>query len=229
MIDVSTHRQALADRIAVVTSLIDETHPTPPAIGPISREARGLAVVLLFAAYEDLLKSLTRTLLEAVVSMRISNSRLSPGFRVFAIRDAARSLRDVSERKLFETTIPKIVELVERSDRVPTLNTSDFPSDGSFMKRSQIEFWARTFQTGPPVVVLQRVWNNIDAVVAQRNAVAHGSQTPQDVGRNYTEGDIRRLTADWASDWDAFLVHVEALAGACGRSRDCWRARRSRP
>lgn len=222
MISVGAHRQALKDRIDVVVSLIDETHPTPPAVGPISREARGLAIVLLFAAYEELLRSLTRTLLETVVQLRISNSRLQPGLRAFAVRDAAKSLRDVGEKKVFAKAIPTLVEVIGRADRTPTINPEDFPDDGSFMKQSQVVVWANTFQIGPPGAHLKRVWNSIDAVVTQRNKIAHGALTPQEVGRDYTESEIRTLIADWHADWDGFLVHVEK----CASTRDFFRVPR---
>jgi hypothetical protein len=222
MIDVTPHRAALADRIAVVVSLIDETHPAPPATSVISRETRGLAVVLLFAAYEDLLTSLTRTLLEAAVRMRVGNRRLQPGFRAFALHSATKSARGVSERKLFLTALPGLVEAASHGSGPSTINPDDFPNDGSFMKRSQIETWARVFNIGPPSKLLFRTWSGIDAVVAQRNGVAHGRLTPQEVGRNYSEAEIRQLTSDWASDWDDFLIHVAAAAA----SRDFFRTPR---
>lgn len=222
MIDVSPHRTALKERIDVVVALIDETHPQGPRIGPISREARGLAIVLLFAAYEELLKSLTRTILEAAVRLRISNKRLQPGLRAFAMRNAAKSLRDVSERKVFAMAIPAIIEVIGRADQKPTINTDDFPDDGSFMKKSQVEVWARTFGIGHPGAVLTAVWNSIDAVVTQRNKIAHGEMRPQDVGRDYSEGEIRTLTANWYADWDSFLTHVET----CANTRDFFRVPR---
>lgn len=222
MISVTPHRQALQQRIDVVVSLIDETHPSLPAVGMISREARGLAIVLLFAAYEELLKSLTRTILETVVRLRISNSRLQPGLRAFAIQNAAKSLRSVGEKRLHVKAIPSIIELIGRTDQTPTVSPSDFPDDGSFMKQSQVEVWARTFQVGPPGAILKRVWNSIDGVVAQRNEIAHGATTPQDVGRRYTEQEMRTLISNWSSDWDDFLVHVEG----CASTRDFFRVPR---
>lgn len=179
MIDVTPHRRALADRIAVVHSLIEETHQPPPAANPIAREARGLAVVLLFAASEELLTSLTRTLLETALRLRVGNQRLRPGFRAFALQDVTKSLRESSERKLFVTVLPALVETAARGGRVSTINTDGFPNDGSFMKRSQVEVWARTFDIGPAPAVLVRTWNSIDAIVADRNAIAHGRLAPQ--------------------------------------------------
>jgi hypothetical protein len=212
MIDVQPLRAALADRIAVVVSLIDETHPAPPATSSISRETRGLAVVLLFAAYEDLLTTLTRTLLEAAIGMRVGNRRLQPGFRAFALHSATKSARGVSERKLFVTALSGLVDAAGSGRAPATINPDDFPNDGSFMKRSQIETWSRVFNTGPPSKVLSRTWSSIDAIVAQRNGVAHGRLTPQEVGRNYSEAEIRQLVADWSQDWDNFLTHVAGLA-----------------
>ena len=222
MISVATHRQALKERIDVVTLLIDQTHLPPSDTGPIAREARGLAIVLLFAAYEELLRSLTRTLLEEVIKLRISNSRLQPGLRAFAISDAAKSLRMVSERKVFLSAIPNVIETLGRRDRVPTIHPEDFPDDGSFMKQSQVKLWARTFGIDHPGALLTGVWNRIDTIVTQRNQIAHGGLTPQAVGREYSIGDLRTLISLWHSDWDGFLVHVETQAS----TRDFFRVPR---
>lgn len=218
MIDVAPHRQALTDRIAVVDALLDETHRPSPASNPIARETRGIAVVLLFAAYEELLTSLTRTLLETAAGLKVGNRRLQPGFRAFALHNVAKSLNDSSSRKLYLKAIPAIVEAAGLSDQT-TIDTDAFPTDGSFMKRSQIELWARLFNTGSPARLLQSIWPRIDTIVTQRNQVAHGGATPQTVGRSYTEAEIRALVSDWATDWDNFLVEVGRLAS----SRDFFR------
>lgn len=221
MIDVTPHRQALGERIRVVELIINETHVGPTG-GPVSREARGMAVVLLFAAYEELLKSLTRTLLETVIRLKISNRRLQPGLRAFALSNAAKSLRNVGDKKVFVSAIPQIIELTGRTDRKPTVDPNDFPDDGSFMKQSQIKVWSSTFDIGPPAKILKNIWNQIDAVVSQRNQIAHGSSTPQQIGRTYTEAEILDLITNWHTDWDAFLVHVQNRA----TTRDFFRTAR---
>lgn len=198
--------------MAVIDQLLNETHPTPPAVGPISREARGLAVLLMFAAYENLFTTLTRTLLEAAQALRVGNRRLQPGFRAFALSDAAKSLRETSDKNLFANALPKFVELAGRTTPGPTINTDAFPNDGSFMKRSQVKVWCETFGVAHPAKVLANIWENIDAVVSQRNGIAHGRLTPDEVGRDYTEAEIRLLHQNWSDDWIAFLTHVDSLA-----------------
>lgn len=224
MISIQIHLDALRERIDTVTRLLDETHPravagSPARVGPISREARGLAVVLLFAAYEDLLKSLTRTLLEGAIGVRVSNKRLRPGLRAFAMASAARSVRDLSAKKLYTHGLPGLVDASNPGGRICTLDANSFPDDGSFMKQSQVTVWCGLFDVVDPHLILSRIWVKIDTIVAERNAVAHGRSTAEDVGRGYTEAEMRQLVAEWHADWMNFLVVV----GARASSRDFFR------
>jgi hypothetical protein len=199
----------LNDRILTAVRLIDETHPKGASQqGPISREARGLAIVLLFAAYENLLRTLTRTLLEEAVRLRVGNRRLQPGFRAFALVNSAKSIRDLSQRKVYSHGLPRLVRDADPGGRVCTIDSNSFPDDGSFMKQSQISLWCSLFGIADPHTILRRSWTSVDAVVVQRNEIAHGRETPDDVGRRYTEQEIRLLIVDWHADWLDFLVDV---------------------
>jgi hypothetical protein len=171
-----------------------------------------LAIELLFASNEHLMKSLTQTLLEGAVRCRVGNARLQPGFRAFALKGTAQSIRDRNPKEMYTRILPDLVASTSRGGRVCTINTTAFPDDGSFMKRSQIELWCQLFAVGHPARVLRRTWGSINAVVGQRNDIAHGEQTAEWIGRGYTEADIRGLIRDWRADWEDFLNHVGALA-----------------
>jgi len=225
MISLHPHRIDLQDRIDSAIRLIDATHQTvaPPVAGvaanPISREARGLVVVLLFAAYENLLKSTTRTLLEAAIRVRVGNRRLRPGFRTFALFSSAQSLRDISEKKLYSDGLPNLVIAADPGGRTCTIEANRFPNDGSFMRSSQIVLWCKVFDLPRPASILRRTWAMVDTIVIQRNDIAHGGQTADLVGRNYSEADIRQLISDWRDDWLHFLDIVEQR----GSTRDFYR------
>jgi hypothetical protein len=224
MINLNPHMVAFQDRIDSAVRLIDETHPRPSpnalgTPGPISREARGLVIVLLFGAYENLLSSLTRTLLETALSLRVGNRRLRPGFRAFALVASAKSVRDLSEKKFYSHGLPRLVNAADPGGRLCTIDPSSFPADGSFMKASQVILWCELFDIANPHLILHRTWATIDAVVAERNGIAHGRLTADEVGRRYSEGEIRQLVNDWRDDWCEFLQIVESLA----RSRDFYR------
>jgi hypothetical protein len=51
-------------------------------------------------------------------------------------------------------------------------------------------------------------------IVIDRNAVAHGRETPGEVGRRYTLPEINELVRLWDERWMAFIDSVEAAAGA---------------
>lgn len=217
MISLDPHRDALNERIDVAVALIDETHgPTPSAI---SREARGIVVLLLFAAYENLLKTVTRTLLERAIKLRVSNRRLVPGFRVFALASTVKSLRALSHKKVYSQGLPKLIEVAASSTRGVTIDPNTFPDDGSYMRASQVELWCELFGLTAPNRLLHRTWNSINAVVTQRNGIAHGQLTPGEVGRRYTEPEIRQLIDNWRRDWLELLGEVEKR----GALRDFYR------
>jgi hypothetical protein len=219
MISLQPHRIDFKDRIDSAVRLIDATHVTSgqPATGvtasPISREARGLVIVLLFAAYENLLRSVTRTLLETAKGLRVGNKRLQPGFRAFALFAAAQSIRDLSEKRLYSDGLPQLVRVADPGGRVCTINPNSFPLDGSFMRSSQILLWCKVFGIVHPASILRRSWAAVDTIVVQRNDIAHGRLTADQVGRTYSEAEIRQLISDWRDDWLDFLNVVE-LRGA---------------
>lgn len=217
MINIQPYITDLNDRLDSAVRIIDVTHSTqtldaPLATGSISREARGLTIVLIFAAYENLLRSLTRALLEAATKLRVSNRRLRPGFRAIALVASAKSVKDSSDKKLFSHGLPRLIETASLGGRLCTIDTNTFPDDGSFMKTSQIHVWCKLFDIPNPHLLLHRTWNVIDAVVSQRNGVAHGRVTADEVGRIYTEADIRQLVENWRLDWVDFLQFVDSRA-----------------
>jgi hypothetical protein len=217
MVDLGPHANAFQDRIDSAVRLVDETHPSANPGAPgiptnISREAKGFVFILLFGAYENLLTTLTRTLLEEALKMRVGNRRLRPGFRTFALVNSAKSIRDISDKKLYSHSLPKLVEAADPGGRVCTIDPGSFPSDGSFMKSTQITVWCDLFDIPNPHLILHRTWTLIDTVVAQRNGIAHGRLTADQVGRDYTEIEIRQLIDDWRDDWMDFLQIVKARA-----------------
>lgn len=222
MISVGRHVQELNDRMDAAIVLMDETHPrssTGALPGPAAREARGLVIVMLFAAYENLLRSLTRTLLEGAIRCKVSTRRLQPGIMTFALANTAKAARDRSAKKLYTTSIPELIESFHAGRDRCLIDTGAFPDDGSFMRSSQVQLWCHVFNVGAPAALLRGIWTSLDAVVGQRNDVAHGSLTASEVGRRYTEADIRDLIDSWRADWTSFLQHVGGLAS----SRDFYR------
>jgi hypothetical protein len=163
----------------------------------------------LFAAYENLINSLCRTLLEAVAKSRAKAGALKPGIRLFLIHDELNSLKDSGRAKMWKTTGPQVVAALT-SRMAKEINMSLFPDDGSYMKSSQVKLFCEVFDLGDPAKILRTIWPKIDTIVDRRNGIAHGRLTPDEVGRNYTHNEVTALIQEWSDSWISFLDWVES-------------------
>ncbi len=199
MFDAIILKTELCDRVGTIRRILAASQDNSKA-PDISREARGLAILLLFAAYENLLKSLCRSLLETARRLKVGNRRLRTGFRVFAIHSRLQAMAGNSSAKVDWTESRKLLEDASRA-RGCSINSSIFPNDGSFMKSTQVRLLCELFDLGDPAPVLREVWDRLDSIVSQRNLIAHGSSTPEDVGRGYTSAEIEVLVDLWERRW----------------------------
>lgn len=213
-VDCDPLERALRERVDVARRLVDATKLVNPAVIDVSREARGLAIVLLFAAYENLLNTLCRTLLEAAAKTRARGRRLKPGLQLFLVHNELIGLADGGKSRIWRSAGLELIQAIQEKP-ASQLDMGLFPSDGSFMKASQIKLFCTLFDLGDPGPVLREVWPRINTIVDQRNAIAHGRMTPEQVGRTYSYEELMSLTRLWEQRWIDFLRWVGA---ACNRS-----------
>lgn len=81
------------------------------------------------------------------------------------------------------------------------------------MKRSQVVLFSRLFGLDDPGPILKEVWSRLDTVVTERNNIAHGSLTADEVGRRYSLDDATELCRLWELRWSEFLSAAE-VAGS---------------
>lgn len=221
MFDGGPYKDELKRRLASILLIVDASHPAVPAVPDISREARGLAILLLFAAYENLLTSLCRGLLEKAASLRVGNRRLKPGIQLFAVYPQLQAISTLPAHRIWKDKGRHLVELMQAT-RECTVGVDLFPIDGSFMKSTQVHVFCTLFDLGDPGPILKEVWGRLDTIVTQRNRIAHGAESPEEVGKRYTIQELRTLVQLWEQRWCEFVDHVERKAS----TRDFYRTRR---
>jgi hypothetical protein len=172
-------------------------------------------MVMLFASYEKLLRSTCISLLETAASLRVKNSRLHPGLQLFAVYPKLEGLIDAGKKSIWTTHGPAIVSRLGSGD-CSEIAASLFPNDGSFMRQSQVELFSNMFGLPHPGGVLLEVWQRLDQVVRDRNAVAHGDETAEQVGRRYTEDEMLALVYFWHLRWGDFVDDVETRGAQRG-------------
>lgn len=176
----------------------------------MSRETRGLAMVILFAAYEKLLGSLAREILETTSTYRGHRRNLVPGLKLLSISGALQSVQGATKKNLWSTCGPKLSD--QLASPAGTLDPSIFPGDGSFMNESQVVLFCEIFAVSDWRKALGKSFALLSEIRDGRNAVAHGRMTAEEVGRRTTYGDTLTKIDEWEAGWKRFLDQVEALA-----------------
>jgi hypothetical protein len=205
---VSPLKTELSHRLDTVERLLESTAITAGHAGDISREGRGLVVVLLYAAYENLVTSLCRSVLEFVNQERIQNRSLYYGLQVFVAAPALQSVSNGGLSVMWKSRGSEVTELLQ-SRRRAAISSELFPTDGSKFRRAQLETVAQLCNLPMPGWILKEVWDSLDTVVIGRNAIAHGRMTPEEVGRSYTTDEMRSSVRFWRLRWMEYLDAVE--------------------
>src|SRR5690606_22557918 len=111
------------DQILSVRRLVDAGEDTimGDSLG-ISRETRGLAKVIMFAAYERLMFALSREILECAASFRGKKRSLRPGLRAISISGSIDSVRASSHSNLWKRCAPRLIDDLDST--AASLNTS---------------------------------------------------------------------------------------------------------
>lgn len=209
MLDLTSHRLDFMDRMASARNLATSGNLTSGLMGDISRESRGLCILLIFAAYENLLKKICRSILEEVSRSRAGNRRLKPGYKLIATKNLFQSLMAKGEKGLWVGAGMKLMTSATSPSDL-SISPNVWPNDGSYMKRTQITTLCDVFDFDDPSIPLQRIWLDFDVVVRRRNAIAHGELRADEVGRNYSFNEVISIVDDWEFSWLEFISWVEA-------------------
>jgi hypothetical protein len=136
---------------------------------------------------------------------------------VFAAYRELASVGGVAPPKIWTRGLAVVEQL--NQTRTNSLDSGIFPNDGTNFHKTQVRTFCDIFGLSDPASVLQEVWDRLDTVVADRNSVAHGKETPDEVGRRYTLPEINELVRLWDERWTEFINWVEAAAA----TRDFYR------
>jgi hypothetical protein len=165
--------------------------------------SKGLVFVRLYAIYEFTVTGIVTAALTEVQTHGLQ------------IRDLRLSLLGIilDPELLSITTVgsghkwPRRCELFERTDSSDSIPIPPiaFPGDGSHFRRPQLETIWTLFGLTSPTVPHRRHLGFIDEMVEHRNSIAHGRETPENVGGRFSGVDIADRI-DWTQDLCLHLI-----------------------
>lgn len=156
---------------------------------------RGLLFVLLYGIYEFSVRSTVQGVLSSIRLDGIPPSRIHHRALTLALHPGFISIADSSTKKVWKKRI-ELVSDIESSLPIASLIDTTFPSDGSHYRVQQINTIWEIFGLTVPVLPENRLIGRIDELVENRNAIAHGRRTADDVGSGFSSDDMRKRIDD---------------------------------
>jgi hypothetical protein len=178
--------------------------------GDSAQIAKGIVFVQVYAAYEYTVTSVFRSALDAIMSHKVPTESLTPYLlavfldpQIHSVQDSSATAEWQSRFRLFEMACSKAPAHV---------GNTVFPKDGSHFRHSQLRLMFDILGIKRFPVQRRRHLGRINEVVDNRNAVAHGGETAEDVGRRYSRTEILHAIRQMRS---VCLLLVSAIKTRC--------------
>lgn len=162
---------------------------SPRSPADIAQTARGLAFVEIYAVYEHAIRQTALLAAQAIASHRHRFSDLQPSLAVLFLDAELNSLRDCSEAKVWRKRLDVFNQFFSRN-RITAVDV--VPHDGSHFRYSQVQMLFEVLGIKRAFVMRRRHPYMIDEIVRHRNSIAHGHETPLQIGRQFSREDVAR-------------------------------------
>jgi len=156
---------------------------------------KGLMFVHLYGVYEYAVHSAVQAVLAAVRADQLCPRDLHHSSLTLVLNPGFSSASTAGRPRVWKQRLD-LVASFESGTPLQSLDDTLFPADGSHYRVAQLEtIWA-IFGISVPVVPESRLIGRIEELVENRNAIAHGRRTPEEVGGRYSTSEIEKRIAD---------------------------------
>ncbi len=165
---------------------------------------KGLVFVQTYAVYEYTVVNSLIAALQATKNHGLLIREVRPEFLCLVLHNQFESASGSGTRLRWERRI-ELFQRAASTDPLAEIEFEDvFPTDGSHFRSGQLETIWRLLGVSAPVVTKSIHLGRIAEMVEHRNAVAHGRDAPETVGRRFSDADIE-IRID---DTEALCMHI---------------------
>ena len=194
----------ISERIFATRRFLDLIDPIPASQSSLSATCKGLVFVKLYAIYEYTVRASVRAVLADLQSKGAPLPDLKPQVLSLILEGDWAAARNAGRAKTWDTRIRILDKCHDGTCTTTLIDDTVFPADGSHYRPRQLLTIWRVFDISDPTVPDMRFLGRIEEFVEHRNAIAHGRETPDTVGRRYSKQDI----ADRIDDVDTLCTHI---------------------
>lgn len=156
--------------------------------GETASAAKGWAFVHLYAVYEYTVRTALQVAIDAIISHERPFSDLKPSVLALFLDPAFTSVQQCKNTRLWEQRIAMLEKAL--SSTAATVGNGVMPMNGTHYRYEQLQLIFKVLGIKRRPI---RKWKHrarIDELVEKRNAISHGRDTAENVGRQLTRKDI---------------------------------------
>ena len=153
---------------------------------------KGLLFVHLYGIHEYAIVSAVQTALSSIVGAGVQVQRVHRHLIPLVLHAQFTSATEARRDKVWLKRLELIGNL-ESADPMPAATAAIFPNDGTHFRHGQIQTIWNLFGIEGPTLPDPRLISRIDELVGNRNLIAHGRLTANEVGRDYSAKDLGRI------------------------------------
>ena len=179
--------------------------------GDLAATTKGLMFVQVYAVYEFTVRSVVRSSIDSIKTYRHQLKHVSPSMMALLLSPEWDALRDGGRKSEWDNRL-KIMERAFSTDVIDVSSDTSLPSDGSHYRYSHLQLIFRVFGISRLPVRRRRHIQRIAEVVSHRNTIAHGQEKAEDIGRRYSQSEIRRIVRQMKS---VCLLQIDVFEQFC--------------
>ena len=156
---------------------------------------KGLIFVQLYGVYEYAVHSAVQAMLSAIRDEGLSAQDLHHRVLTLVLDGAFTSVAASGRGRSWEKRLDLVANF-ESTAPLGSLDNTTFPTDGSHYRVKQLQTIWGVFGLDVPVLPEPRLIGRIEELVENRNAIAHGRRTPEEVGGRYSASEMDKTITD---------------------------------
>lgn len=169
------------------------------------KSSRGLFFVYAYGLYEKIVHEVVCETINSLNDSRISIDKCIYDLYDLIFSDEYDGLYNVGREHKWEKRW--IISEKFRENSVISISNIIFPTDGKNIRYRQLDSIAKSFGLRCEILPRKELGGYIEELVNNRNHIAHGNQTPKEVGKKYTKNDLIKR-CDVISEICSYLVDI---------------------
>ncbi|QUW27444.1 hypothetical protein J8Y16_04780 [Bacillus cereus] len=149
---------------------------------------KGLFFVQLYGVVEYTVRETVATTIASINNEECKYKDCKPLFMSIALNSYFDSLTNIGDSKKWDKRWEILT--IMNSDSILNLSDELMPTDGGNIKYKQLASIWKSFCIEDPILPRQNIGGYLNELVEKRNLIAHGNQTPEEVGSRFTSNDL---------------------------------------